>query len=93
MTCASCGHRAIAVDEESERLESAKAGVIAALAATAAGLPFALSSSAGQPLELASSAAIIFVTGLLFGVTYRCAASVSSPVFSIAKRGNEYTLR
>lgn len=65
------------MDEESERLESAKAGGIAALAATAAGLPFALSSSAGQPLELASSAAIIFVTGLLFGVTYRCTAPIS----------------
>ncbi len=71
LTCTSCGHRAVAVDEESERLESGKAGAIAALAASAAGLPFALSSSALQPLELASSVIVVFITGLLFGVTYR----------------------
>ena len=62
--------RAIAVDEESERLESGKAGALSAFAASAAGLPFALSSSA-EPIELASSIVIVFVTGLLFGVTYR----------------------
>lgn len=59
------------MDEEAERLESGKAGGIAAVSATAASLPFALATSFSSPLELASSLAVVFVTGLLFGVTYR----------------------
>lgn len=68
------------MDEESERLESGKAGAVSALAATAASLPFAVSSSIAQPIELASSVAVVFVTGLLFGVTYRYLASCCSQV-------------
>ena len=51
-------------------MESGKAGGIGAVAAAAASLPFALTSS-GTPLEFAGSLGIVFVTGLLFGVTYR----------------------
>ena len=70
--------RATAVDEESERLESGKAGALSAFAATAAGLPFALSSSTAEPVGLASSVMMVFVTGLLFGVTYRYPSSPCS---------------
>lgn len=58
------------MDENTERAESGKAAGISAVAASAAGLPFAV-ASLDRPMELFTSATALFVTGLLFGVTYR----------------------
>lgn len=63
-------YRATALDEESERIESAKAGAVAAVGSTVASLPFAATMT-GSLVEAALALGVAFVTGLLFGVTYR----------------------
>ena len=60
------------IDENAERVESAKAGAVAAAAGTLLSLPLLLSQSS-EPLVAAESVAGALVSCLVFGVTYRYA--------------------
>ncbi|CAI5957943.1 unnamed protein product [Closterium sp. NIES-65] len=62
------------IDDDKERVESAKAATVAAVAGTVAGLPFLLSQRAqegGTGLSFLVAAAALAATCALFGVTYR----------------------
>ena len=69
--------RSSVVNEESERVESGKAGAVAAAGSAAGSLPFIVASSPSGFASFASLAAVL-VTGLLFGVTYRLVAFASN---------------
>ena len=60
------------VDEDAERVESAKAGAVAAAAGTLLSLPLLLSQSS-DAVVAAESVAGVLVSCLVFGVTYRYA--------------------
>ena len=60
------------IDEDAERVESAKAGAVAAAAGTLLSLPLLLSQSS-ETLVAAESVAGALVSCLVFGVTYRYA--------------------
>jgi hypothetical protein len=60
------------VDEDAERVESAKAGAVAAAAGTLLSLPLLLSQSS-DTIVAAESVAGVLVSCLVFGVTYRYA--------------------
>lgn len=60
------------VDEDAERVESAKAGAVAAAAGTLLSLPLLLSQSSDS-IVAAESVAGVLVSCLVFGVTYRYA--------------------
>jgi len=60
------------IDKDKERLESAKAAVIAAAVGTIAELPFALSQVASME-QLVLPLGIAFASCALFGVTFRYA--------------------
>ncbi|CAI6004622.1 unnamed protein product [Closterium sp. NIES-64] len=62
------------IDDDKERVESAKAATVAAVAGTVAGLPFLLSQriqEGGTGLSFLVAAAALAATCALFGVTYR----------------------
>ncbi|CAI7842696.1 unnamed protein product [Closterium sp. NIES-53] len=62
------------IDDDKERVQSAKAASVAAVAGTVAGLPFLLSQRAqegGTGLSFLVAAAALAATCALFGVTYR----------------------
>eukprot|EP00884_Botryococcus_braunii_P006365 jgi/Botrbrau1/1572/Bobra.0107s0059.1 len=63
---------AAAVNEDAEKLESAKAAAVAAVGGTMGSLPYLLTS--GQPfLSALLSTAAVLLSSFLFGVTYRYA--------------------
>lgn len=60
------------IDKDKERLESAKAGAVAAVVGTLAEIPFALSQVSGIE-QLLLPLGIAFASCALFGVTFRYA--------------------